>query len=211
MVKDSVDIVWKYFKPDTEQMSARMSMLASLYRELNQKVNVISRKDIDHFYLHHVLHSLALAKLDLFKPDQQILDLGTGGGFPGIPLGIFYPECHFTLIDGTQKKIRVVQTVIDRLELTNVQAIAIRGEDFQGQFDYIVSRAVASASKIWQWGKKLVKDGDQVDLKRAPRFLLLKGGDLRQELQDLPLNYVLHPIQEYFEESYFREKYILSF
>jgi 16S rRNA (guanine527-N7)-methyltransferase len=211
MVKDSVDIVWKYFNPDTEQLRVRMSMLAGLYRDLNQKVNVISRKDIDYFYLHHVLHSLALAKLRLFKPDQQILDLGTGGGFPGIPLGIFYPECHFTLIDGTQKKIRVVQTVIDRLELTNVQAIAVRSEDFRGQFDYVVSRAVASASEIWHWGKKLVKHGDQVKHQRAPRFLLLKGGDLTQELQDFPLNYVLHPIQQYFEESYFREKYILSF
>lgn len=211
MVSDTAECVWKYFEPGSDLMRDRVETLGDLYRKVNQEINVISRKDIDRFYLHHVLHSLALAKYNPFKPGQNILDLGTGGGFPGIPLAIFYPDCHFTLIDGTRKKINVVKSVIEQLQLTNVEAIATRAEDFEGSFDYLISRAVSSTYNIWHWGKKLVKTQTLTKNQRSPCFLLLKGGDLSEELLGFHLNYMLQPIQQYFGETYFREKYILAF
>jgi 16S rRNA (guanine527-N7)-methyltransferase len=211
MVSDTAECIWKYFEPESDLIRDRVEILGDLYRKLNQNINVISRKDIDLFYLHHVLHSLALAKYNLFKPGQNILDLGTGGGFPGIPLAIFYPDCQFTLIDGTRKKIIVVNSVIEQLQLTNVEAIATRAEEFEGSFDYLISRAVSSTYNIWHWGKKLVKNQPLMKNQRSPRFLLLKGGDLHGELLGFHLDYMLQPIQQYFEETYFKEKYILAF
>jgi 16S rRNA (guanine527-N7)-methyltransferase len=209
MVESRNMILWKYFDPDSVRKS-QFEQLGPLYRELNQNINVISRKDIDFLYLHHVLHSLALVRFDKFEPDHRILDLGTGGGFPGIPLAIWYPECHFTLIDGTQKKIHVVNTLIRELGLTNVEAYAVRAEEFKGTFDYVVSRAVASTQKIWQWSKHLVRPKPKKVI-YDPRILLLKGGDLTDELRTCPFYYKLFPIERYFEEAYFNEKYILAF
>ena len=206
----SVDIILKYFTPE-QKAKEQLEMLGPLYHNLNQNVNVISRKDIDSLYLHHVLHSLALCKFNRFKPNSKILDLGTGGGFPGIPLAIMYPNCQFTLIDGTHKKIQIVKTVVETLDLTNVTAEAIRAEDLSGCFDFIVSRAVASAPKIWNWCKHLIPARRRkTTVSQEPNVFLLKGGDLQDELKSFHLNYTLHPIQLYFEEAYFREKYILA-
>jgi len=211
MVDPSADIIWKYINPEQKERD-KIEMLGSLYLDLNQKVNVISRKDIGSLYLHHVLHSLALYKYDRFKPGSRILDMGTGGGFPGVPLAIMYPDCQFTLIDGTHKKIQIVKTVIDQLSLTNVTAEAIRAEDYKGSFDFVVSRAVASAPKIWNWCKHLLPSKKRNAITNTgPNVFLLKGGNLHAELKSFHLNYTLHPIQLYFEEAYFREKYILAF
>ena len=209
MVGSPNQILWKYFETDSLKKN-QFEQLGPLYQQLNQQINVISRKDIDFLYLHHVLHSLALVRFDRFQPNHQILDLGTGGGFPGIPLAIWYPDCHFTLIDGTHKKISVVNTLIKELDLKNVEAHAVRAEEFKGTFDFVVSRAVANTQKIWQWSKHLVRPKSK---KAAydPRILLLKGGDLTDELRTCPFHYALHPIQGYFEEAYFSEKYILAF
>lgn len=207
MVDPSVDIIWKYISPE-QKIRDQMEMLGSIYLDLNQKVNVISRKDIGALYLHHVLHSLSLYKFDRFEPHSKILDLGTGGGFPGIPLAIMYPECQFTLIDGTHKKIQIVKTVIDQLGLTNTTAEAIRVEDHRGIYDFVVSRAVASTPRIWNWCKHLLPPKKS---KASANVFLLKGGDLQEELKSFHLNYTLYPIQLYFEEVYFREKYILAF
>jgi 16S rRNA (guanine527-N7)-methyltransferase len=209
MVENPVEILWKYFDDDPIKRR-QFEQLGPLYHEMNQNINVISRKDIDFLYLHHVLHSLALARFDKFRPDHRILDLGTGGGFPGIPLAIWYPDCHFTLIDGTHKKIAVVKTLIKELDLKNVEAHAVRAEEFRGTFDFVVSRAVASTQKIWQWSKPLIRTKSKKGL-YDPRILLLKGGDLTSELRTCPFQFTLHPIQLYFEEAYFSEKYILAF
>ncbi|MCB0685209.1 MAG: 16S rRNA (guanine(527)-N(7))-methyltransferase RsmG [Saprospiraceae bacterium] len=207
----SSDIIWKYFYADLE-VQEKFDHLGALYQDLNQKINVISRKDIDSLYIHHILHSLVLKKFDRFHPGAKILDLGTGGGFPGIPLAMMYPDCQFTLIDGTRKKIEVVKTIIQSLQLTNVEAIPVRAEDLTGQFDFVVSRAVASASKIWHWSKHLLPRKTNKNAKQSvPSVFLLKGGDLSEELKDFPFKYTLYPIQLYFEEPYFQEKYILAF
>ncbi|MCL4108701.1 UNVERIFIED_CONTAM: hypothetical protein GTU68_007019 [Idotea baltica] len=181
-------------------------MLGSMYRELNAHVNVISRKDIDMLYLHHVLHSLAIAKVVEFPGGEKILDLGTGGGFPGIPLAILFPQTHFTLIDGTRKKIAVVQQVVDRLALSNVVALPVRAEDLEGSFDFVVSRAVAKVDKLLAWGEPLLKKTQE---KSRGGFLLLKGGDLHEEISSVQKPVAQFPIGSYFEESYFEEKYIL--
>lgn len=204
MVVSGPDIIFKYFNP-APAARQKLMLLGPLYTRLNQEVNVISRKDIDAIYVHHVLHSLALARLDPFVPGDRILDLGTGGGFPGIPLAIMYPDCHFTLIDGTLKKIQIVKTVIENLELTNVNALWIRAENVEEQYDYVISRAVASAAKIWRWSQPLLKPG------KGHKVFLLKGGDLTDELKDLQRKYFLYPIGFYFQETYFEEKYILAF
>lgn len=205
MVVPEVDIVLKYFDLKPEIVS-QLEMLGPLYSALNQKINVISRKDIDSLYLHHVLHSLALSKINRFEPGDKILDLGTGGGFPGIPLAIMFPDCQFTLIDGTQKKIGVVKSIVERVGLSNVQASAVRAENLNGQFDYVVSRAVAKALTIREWCKQLLPQKGDVQ-----SIYLLKGGDLTDEIQALSRNYTLQPLHLFFEEAYFKEKYILAF
>lgn len=211
MVDPSINIIWKYFDPSPSAKS-QLEKLGPLYAEINQRVNVISRRDIESLYLHHVLHSLSLMKLNRFFASDHILDLGTGGGFPGIPLAIMYPECQFTLIDGTHKKIQIVNTIIQELGLANVTAIATRSEYFDGSFDFVVSRAVAAAPKIWQWCKHLLPPKTKKSMKTAhPNIFLLKGGDLTEELKAFPFKYTLYPIHLYFEEEYFREKFILAF
>ncbi len=201
----TAEIIWKYFSVDNTAKE-RFELLGSLYRDLNTQVNVISRKDIDMLYLHHVLHSLALPKAIQFKSGDKILDIGTGGGFPGIPLAIFYPQCHFTLIDGTKKKIAVVQHVIEKLSLSNVTAIPVRVEELNGTFDFVVSRAVARTEKLINWGERLLKTREKDS---HGGFLFLKGGDLREEIAEVRKPVAQFPIGRYFEETYFEEKYIL--
>lgn len=207
-------MISKYFPELSPEQLAHFAALEPLYREWNEKINVVSRQDIENLTERHVLHSLAIAKVLNFKPGSAILDLGTGGGFPGIPLAIMFPETKFVLIDGTGKKIRVVQEVTDALRLQNVTAIHSRAEDLKmnGQFDFVVSRAVASLDKILVWGQKFLKKKQHTHL--LPNGLLvLKGGDLHHEILILPgkgKEYTeVYPIHNFFREQYFEEKSVV--
>ena len=196
------EVVWKYFPDPTEVIKTQVQKLSSLYQTYNAHVNVISRRDIDQIYLHHVLHSLSLLKLLHQSSSRKVLDLGTGGGFPGIPLAIYSPDCHFTLIDGSRKKIRIVQQVIESLGLSNVEAHHMRAEDFQGSFDHIVCRAVASTKQLISWTRNLTTPNTRMDL--------LKGGDLVEELAFLSRNQCeVLSISDQFDETYFQSKKIV--
>lgn len=174
-----------------------------LYADWNSKINVVSRKDIDQLYTHHVLHSLAIAKFISFPIESKILDIGTGGGFPGIPLAILFPKCHFLLVDSIGKKIKVVHEVASALGLTNVQAEHTRVEQVKGQFEFIVSRAVAPAQKLYQWTHNLCHRSKG----EAPNgYLLLKGGDLEEELNELKKPYSLTDLNTYFDDRFFDTK-----
>ncbi len=196
-----------YFPELSAVQVKQFQHLAPLYREWNDKINVISRRDIDNLYLHHVLHSLGIAEIIQFLPGTRVLDLGTGGGFPGIPLAIFFPQTEFILIDGTRKKIQVVAAVQDALALENVVARHQRAEDLHDQFDFVVCRAVASLEKLVAWSQPLI----QIDPQRHPLpngLLALKGGNLNAEIEILPrAAYTeLYPLSDFFVEPYFEEK-----
>ena len=198
-----IEIITKYFPELNEKQKQQFEMLDTLYRDWNAKINVISRKDIDNLYEHHVLHSLAIAKAIRFKDGSRILDFGTGGGFPGIPLAIMFPKCKFRLIDGTGKKIMVANEVAKALGLQNVEALHKRGEEEKGEYDFIVSRAVMQLpllTKIIQ--KNISKKQDNA----LPNGLLcLKGGDLKEELKPY-LNIVdVMPLEDMFDEEWFKE------
>ena len=201
-----MDIILKYFPELTEKQLAQFAQLGDLYAEWNQKINVISRKDIDNLYPHHILHSLAIAKKVNFRPGTKVLDLGTGGGMPGIPLAILFPEVQFTLVDGTRKKILVVQEVADAIGLKNVRAIHGRAEELKEKFDFVVCRAVASLDKLYHWSIRLVHDKHKHGLPNG--LITLKGGDVKQEIKSLPKgNYVeVWPVTEVFPEEFFEEK-----
>ena len=204
-----MEIIKKYFPDLTEKQLDQFSQLPELYQEWNAKINVISRKDVDNIEGRHILHSLALVPVVRFRAGADILDLGTGGGFPGIPLAIFYPEVNFHLVDGTAKKIRVVQEIVDALGLKNVKVEQIRAEEIKKKrYDFVVCRAVASIDKLHQWTQHLFKKDHQHALPNA--LLTLKGGDLRKELNSLPKgNYSeQYNIQDFFKEDYFVEKFV---
>ncbi|WP_420602554.1 16S rRNA (guanine(527)-N(7))-methyltransferase RsmG [Flagellimonas sp.] len=201
-----VNLIFKYFTKLTEVQRRHFEDLDALYQDWNKKINVVSRKDIDELYLRHVLHSLGIAKIQQFNEGSQILDVGTGGGFPGIPLAILYPEVQFTLVDAIGKKIKVVQEVIDGLGLKNVSAHHSRVEDLDGQFDFIVSRAVAAMPTFVHWTKgKLKKDSAH---ERKNGILYLKGGDLAEELKDYKTVQVFD-LKEYFSEAFFETKKVV--
>lgn len=208
-----MDLIKKYFPKATAEQLAQFEQLEPLYREWNEKINVVSRQDIDNLTERHVLHSLAIARVIGFGPEAQVLDLGTGGGFPGIPLAIFFPETKFTLVDGTGKKIRVVQEVADALGLKNVTAIHARVEDLKmlGQFDFVLSRGVAPLDKLLHWGQKFLKKKHFHALPNG--IIALKGGDLRPEIKALPgkgKSYTdIFPIREFFSEEFFEEKSVV--
>lgn len=199
-------IVYKYFPDLTESQKQHIDGMAALYADWNLKINVVSRKDIDELYLRHVLHSLALAKYQPFLPGAEILDAGTGGGFPGIPLAILFPETRFTLVDAIGKKIKVVEEVATGLGLDNVVAVNDRVENLNGQFDFIVSRAVAAMPTFVRWTKGKVKK-ESVHQRRNG-ILYLKGGDLTDELQ-LFRNAEVTPVSNYFDEPFFETKKIV--
>ena len=203
-----VQLILKYFPDISARQSSQFEELMSIYREWNDKINVISRKDIDNLYLHHVLHSLAIAKFIQFKQGSSILDLGTGGGFPGIPLAILFPDVKFTLIDGTQKKITVVKAVAESLGLENVESKAVRAEDLKEKFDFIVTRAVAKADQLLLWSRKLIS-GKQQNI--YPNGIIALKGNIKEELKLIPRHEYkeIHPISKYFEEPYFEEKYVV--
>ena len=174
----------RYFPDLTAHQISQFKLLSSLYKDWNLKINVVSRKDIDEIYLRHVLHSLAIAKVQPFLPGTSVLDVGTGGGFPGIPLAILFPEVQFHLVDSIGKKIKVVEQVADGLELQNVKVTNARAETITGQYDFIVSRAVAEMETFVRWVKNRVAKKSNHDLKNG--ILYLKGGDLTQELASFP-------------------------
>jgi 16S rRNA (guanine527-N7)-methyltransferase len=184
----------------------QFQQLDSLYHEWNEKINVISRKDIDALYTKHVLHSLGIAKIQSFEPGTFVLDVGTGGGFPGIPLAILFPETRFYLIDVIAKKIKVVQAVADALGLKNVKAEQIRAENVKGDFDFIVSRAVTNMPDFVSWVKTKIKKQHKHELKNG--ILYLKGGDLTEELKDFP-KATLYDLADFFEDEFFETKKVV--
>lgn len=205
-----VEIIYHHFPKLTEQQRSQYAQLKDLYLDWNSKINVISRKDMECFYEHHVLHSLAIAKYFKMLPGMKVMDLGTGGGFPGIPLAIMFPDTDFLLIDGTGKKIMVAQAVIDAIGLKNAKAEHRRAEDVKDKFDIITGRAVMSLVDIANLaGNKLRIRGD----KEAGGILYLKGGDMDEEMQTLAKRY-WHcrktPVTKWFKEEYFEEKYVVQ-
>ena len=199
-------LIKKYFNHLTEVQMEQFAMLASLYNDWNSQINIISRKDIDELYLKHILHSLAIAKVVDFKENTTILDVGTGGGFPGIPLAILYPNCQFVLVDSIGKKIKVVNEVAARLGLTNVKAYHQRAEDVVGQFDFVVTRAVARIAKFLPWVKGKILPNGEHHLKNG--ILFLKGGNLNEEIAESNKKVEIFPISDFFEEAFFETKIV---
>ena len=200
-------IIDKYFKELTEEQQRQFAMLDELYRDWNAKINVISRKDIDNLYEHHVLHSLAIGKALRFQPGTQILDFGTGGGFPGIPLAILFPECQFKLIDGTGKKIHVAQEVATAIGLKNCRAEHLRGEDENGKYDFVVSRAVMPLPDLVKIVRKNISKKQRNAMVNG--LFCLKGGDLQAEIQSFKNVVEVSAISHWFEEELFKEKNVI--
>ena len=198
-----IEIITKYFPELDEKQRQQFEMLDALYRDWNAKINVISRKDIDNIYVHHVLHSLAIAKAIRFKDGSRILDFGTGGGFPGIPLAIMFPNCKFRLIDGTGKKIMVANEVAKALGLQNVEAIHRRGEEEKGEYDFIVSRAVMQLPLLMRIIQKNISKKEKNALPNG--ILCLKGGDLKEELKPYQNIVDVMPLEDMFDEEWFKE------
>jgi 16S rRNA (guanine527-N7)-methyltransferase len=202
----SIEIVVKYFPALTEEQIDQFKLLEALYQDWNLKINVVSRKDIDELYLRHVLHSLGIAKIQQFSSGSQVLDVGTGGGFPGIPLAILFPETQFTLVDSIGKKIKVVDEVIKGLGITNVISINSRVEEIKGQFDFIISRAVAAMPTFTHWVKGKIKKESTHQMRNG--ILYLKGGDLSEELKGYR-NAQIFELTDYFEEDFFDTKKVV--
>jgi 16S rRNA (guanine527-N7)-methyltransferase len=201
-----MEAILKYFKLTAEQQR-QVEMLEALYREWNAKINVISRKDIDNLYEHHVLHSMAIAKLIQFTPGTRILDFGTGGGFPGIPLAILFPDCDFKLIDGTGKKIRVAQEVCQGIGLKNCHPTQLRGEEEKGKYDFVVSRAVMPLPDLVKIVRKNMAAKQHNALPNG--IICLKGGQLEEETRPFRNIVEINPISQFFEEEWFKEKNII--
>jgi 16S rRNA (guanine527-N7)-methyltransferase len=201
-----MEFILKYFPDLTDVQKNQFVQLEALYQDWNSKINVISRKDIDELYVKHVLHSLAIAKIQKFEPGTYILDVGTGGGFPGIPLAILFPETRFYLIDVILKKINVVKAVAEALELKNVKAEQMRAENVKGDFDFIVSRAVTNMPDFVSWIKDKIKKQQKHELKNG--VLYLKGGDLTEELAAFP-NAKEYNITDFFEGEFFETKKVV--
>ena len=202
-----MNLIKTYFPHLSGQQTEQFAALDALYHEWNQKINVISRRDIDNLYLHHVLHSLAIGRAIQFRPGTCILDFGTGGGFPGIPLAILFPECQFTLIDGTGKKIRVAQEVCSAIGLQNCQPVHRRGEDEKGKYHFVVSRAVMPLPDLVKIVRKNIAQDQQNALPNG--ILCLKGGDLQAELRPYSRIVQQTELTEWFADEWFKEKYCI--
>jgi len=202
----NAEIIYNYFPELTEIQKKQFELLGELYQDWNKKINVVSRKDIDELYLRHVLHSLGIAKVIAFQPGTRVLDVGTGGGFPGIPLAILFPEIHVTMVDAIGKKIRVVQEVVEGLGITNTRAIHTRVEDLEVQFDFIVSRAVAAMPTFVHWVKGKINKHSAHPMKNG--ILYLKGGDLTEELE-IYKNAEIYDLSKHFSEEFFETKKVV--
>ena len=202
-----MDLITKYFPHLTEEQRSQFAELDPLYREWNAKINVISRKDIDALYEHHVLHSLGIAQMIRFKPGTKILDFGTGGGFPGVPLAILFPECEFLLVDSIGKKVKVAGAVAESLGLKNVRVLHGRGEEIKEQFDFVVSRAVMQLQELVGFTKQLVHG---IQRNGMPNGLIcLKGGELQAELRPFKRIVEVQALYPTFEEEYFKTKKVV--
>ncbi len=202
-----MNLIQKYFPNLSEDQNQKIDQMKDVYEYWNQRINVVSRKDIEQIYLHHVLHSLAIAKLITFKPGTKVLDIGTGGGFPGIPLAILFPEVQFHLVDSIGKKITVVEEVSKSLGLTNVVAEKNRAEDLNVKVDFVLSRAVAQVRDLVQWTTKIIQKGGTNDLQNG--WILLKGGDLKDEVRDSGKSADVIEISNWFTEDFFMTKKIV--
>jgi 16S rRNA (guanine527-N7)-methyltransferase len=211
-----MNTIEKYFSDFTPKQSEQFRALEPLYKDWNNKINVISRKDIDSLYEKHVLHSLSIAAVFDFQPGSEVIDIGTGGGFPGIPLAIFFPEVKFHLVDSINKKLKIVEAIRESVGLSNITTQHIRAEEIKNRkFDFAISRAVAPLKDLWNWSKPLLKS-TSFTVQEAQGFSLfksglicLKGGDLAQEISESGLRPSMIEISNLFEEEYFREKYLL--
>ncbi|MCB0804559.1 MAG: 16S rRNA (guanine(527)-N(7))-methyltransferase RsmG [Bacteroidales bacterium] len=202
-----MNLILKYFPQLHPEQKSRFAKLGPLYESWNSKINVISRKDMEHFYERHVLHSLSISNIIRFPAGSQILDVGTGGGFPGIPLAILFPDCHFHLVDSIGKKVMVVDQVMKELKLTNVTCEKSRAESLNGQYEFIVSRAVTALPVFAEWVKKLILQKQDGNLQNG--IFYLKGGEFSEELRLLKLKSHIYPISKYFEEPFFETKAIV--
>jgi 16S rRNA (guanine527-N7)-methyltransferase len=202
-----MSIITQYFPDLTEKQKVQFAKLHELYVEWNTKINVISRKDIDNLYVNHVLHSLGIAKVQKFKPGSSVLDVGTGGGFPGIPLAILFPETQFHLVDSIGKKITVVNVVAEGVGLKNVKGEQVRAEQIKGKYDFVVSRAVTRIKEFYGWVHTKTKEKSVHEL--ANGILYLKGGDLEEELGELKKPYSLYNLSDYFKEEFFETKKVV--
>lgn len=201
-----MELIEKYFPEISEDQRIQFNLLQELYRDWNLKINVVSRKDIDELYLRHVLHSLGIAKVQRFNPGASILDVGTGGGFPGIPLAILHPETSFRLVDSIGKKIKVVNEVVEGLGIKNVVTTNSRVEEITGHFDFIVSRAVAAMPTFVHWVKGKIAKENNHELRNG--ILYLKGGDLSEELAEYQ-KAKIYPLKDYFEEEFYETKKVV--
>lgn len=201
------ELILKYFPDLTQEQQKQFDALYELYKDWNEKINVISRKDIDNLYTNHILHSLGIAKVMPFKPGASVLDVGTGGGFPGIPLAILFPETSFHLVDSIGKKITVVNGVATGAGIKNVRGEWIRAEQIKGKYDFIVSRAVTRIKEFYGWVNQKVKEKSIHELDNG--ILYLKGGDLDEELSELKRMYSLYNLSDYFTEDFFETKKVV--
>ena len=207
-----IDIILKYFPEITELQKQQFAALYDLYKTANEKVNVISRKDIDQLYERHIMHSLAIAKFVQFIPHTKVLDLGTGGGFPGIPLAIMFPEVNFTLCDSISKKIVVSESVAEALELPNTDFVVGRVENLKEQFEFVISRAVAPMDQLYRWTQSYIDETSRNS--KINGYLLLKGGDLKEETKAIKrMNRKLfvdeYPLKDWFDEEFFETKKLI--
>lgn len=200
-------ILLTYFPDLTEKQQQQFAQLGKLYKEWNDKINVISRKDVDNLYINHILHSLGIAKVMLFQPGASVLDVGTGGGFPGIPLAILFPQTQFHLVDSIGKKITVVNEVAKGVGLTNVKGEQIRAEQIKSKYDFVVSRAVTRMKEFYGWVNTKVKEESVHTLDNG--ILYLKGGDLDEEMNELKRPYSLYQLPDYFREEFFETKKVV--
>lgn len=202
-----MELLLKYFPDLTEDQIEKFKKLEALYADWNEKINVISRKDVEHFYERHALHSLGIAKVIQFEPGTKILDIGTGGGFPGIPLAIMFPDCHFHLVDSIGKKITVVKDIARQLKLSNVEAQQARAEALVRRYDFVVSRAVTRFTNFVPWVKNKFRKEDINEMQNG--MLLLKGGDVDEEMEERNVGYITYHLEDYFKEDFFETKKVV--
>lgn len=199
-----------YFTEFSDKQKSQLEQLLPLYSDWNEKINVISRKDMEQFYIHHVLHSLSIATIFQFTPGNQILDLGCGGGFPGVPLAIFFPETQFLMVDSVGKKLKVIEAVASAIGLNNIETRHTRVEDIKDRkFDTVISRAVAPLKDLWRWSKPLLRKMKNMEEDMPNGLVCLKGGNLHQEIQESGCKPYVWEIEKIFSEPHFKDKFIL--